>query len=106
MTALAGATGAQLHVDSASIEHGPPSPPGPTPTASPTASGTPTPTPTPTWAPWPTVFDTLVDGDFEAFEALFGWRPRGGDALVGSGLGDPSQAAVLLSQTTATKWLY
>ena len=116
----AAASGATLHVDSATLEQGaPPSPTATatststatatttaTSTATTTATTTATPTKTATPRPGPLVFDVLVNGGFEFPDGLFGWRTRGGTPLVIGGLPDATQAALLLSETSSTKWLY
>ena len=109
----AAASGATLHVDSATLEQGaPPSPTATatstsTATATTTATSTATPTATPTKTatprPGPLVFDVLVNGGFEFPDGLFGWRTRGGTPLVIGGLPDATQAALLLSETSSTK---
>ena len=47
----------------------------------------------------------LLNGDFEAADGLAGWHKRGGEASVET-TDVGSRVAVLVSQTTATKWLY
>ncbi len=118
--------GAAFHVDSVTLEQGAPPTPSPTSTAtaaataSPTASATPTttptvaptktatPSPTPTKTPTPprgpVVFDEFTNGDFAL--DLFGWSNQGGELYVGGGYVNQSAGAVLMSQSSATKWLY
>ena len=114
--------GATFHVDSVSLAQGAPTTPSPaqtatplatvlptaspTQTATPTKTATPSPTPTRTATPprGPIVFDQLTNGDFSL--DLLGWNNQGGDLYVGGGYVNDSSGAVLMSHSTATKWLY
>ena len=118
VTFEAAAPGGQvLHLDGFILSRGPSPTPGPlsspTATPSPTPAVSPTPTPSPTPAPTrtptatPTVFpvlDGIINGDFEAPQPLLGWEVGGGRGMLGTGY-TSGNAAMLISETTSTKWL-
>jgi len=123
VTATVLEAGATFSVDSVTLEQGAPPPPPTavvsatasatpsstpttTPTATPTKTATPSPTPTRTATPprGPIVFDELTNGDFSL--DLLGWNNQGGDLYVGGGYINDSPGAVLMSHSSATKWLY
>lgn len=117
----AGAANARVWIDGASITRGSPPPAGtaaaPSPPPPPPAEGAsdaPT-APVTVATPAPAVAaarltaapnGALRNGDFEAVATLDGWRRRGGSLSVEPSPFGAGSAAVLSSNTTATKWIY
>lgn len=117
----AGAANARVWIDGASITRGPPRPAAtataPSPPPPPPAEGASDAPPAPVTAvtPSPAVAaarltaapnGALRNGDFEAVATLDGWRRRGGSLSVEPSPFGAGSAAVLSSNTTATKWIY